>query len=177
MKIPSSSLQDTIFNCTLCDRSKTAKPTFGILPPVAKIIFITELPVVDPFGIFLQNKSSKMLQDIISNVFCLNISEYGVLSLIKCNENNLKITDTEVLICKRYLNEQVISKNIKIMILMGEKVLQHFYGLNVGEYLGKIFSHEGKKILATYSLNQLLKNPSLKKETLTHFLALKKEVL
>ncbi|WP_095297828.1 uracil-DNA glycosylase family protein [Helicobacter sp. 12S02232-10] len=170
LTMPKTSLYDMVSHCALCDRSKSSKPAFGILPSEPKIIFVTQLPLVNAFGAFLENKSSKMLQDIAQNVFALKSQEYGVLSLVKCDDSNLKVSDEEILICKQYLNEQILSKYTKIIILMGDCVLAHLLGLNFEDCAGSIFTQNGKAFLATYSLNQLLKNPSLKKEAMKHFL-------
>ncbi|PAF44511.1 uracil-DNA glycosylase family protein [Helicobacter sp. 11S02596-1] len=173
LKIPKSSLHDIISHCTLCDRSKGAKPAFGILPREAKIIFVTQLPLVDASGAFLENKSSKMFQNIIQNVFGLRSQEYGLLSLVKCNESNLKVSEAEILVCKQYLNEQILSQYTKIILLMGDSVLEHLFGLDFEKCAGSIFTQNNKAFLATYSLNELLKNPSLKKEAWQHFLLAK----
>ncbi|MDO7252840.1 uracil-DNA glycosylase family protein [Helicobacter cappadocius] len=174
VSVPMLSLEDTIAHCALCERSKTSKPSFGILPPKAKIVFISGLPLVDAFNHFVENRSSKMLQDIISNVFKLRAPEYGVLSLVKCNENDLNVpTDSDALICRQYLNQQMTLAPIKITILMGDFVLRHLLGVDFNQHKGRIFSEDGRNYLATYSLNQLLKNPSLKKEAMKHFLLAK----
>lgn len=173
LNLPKTSLQNIVENCSLCERSKSAKPSFGFLPLQAKIIFITELPLINTSGVFLSNKSSEMLQNIIQNVFSLQTNEYGVISMLKCDENNSKIHESEVTICKQYLNEQIIQASAKAVVLLGQSVLSHFLGLEFDLYNGRILPQGNKSFIATYSLGQLLKNPSLKKEAMKHFLLIK----
>lgn len=173
LNLPKTSLRDIVENCSLCGRSKGTKPNFGFLPSQAKIIFISELPLLSTSGIFLPNKSAKMLQDIIQNIFSLQVGEYGVISMLKCDENNSKFNEAEALICKQYLNEQIIQIHAKAIVLLGQSVLLHFLGLEFESYNGRIFSQSNKNFIATYSLGQLLKNPSLKKEAMKHFLLIK----
>lgn len=173
LNIPMVSLEDTIAHCALCDRSKNAKPSFGILPSEAKIVFISQLPLVDSSKRFIEGRSAKMLQDIISNVFMLNPQECGILSVVKCNQNDLNAPDSDMLICKQYLSTQLSLTKSKVIILMGDVVCRHLLGMDFNEHKGRIISEDNKSYLATYSLNQLLKNPSLKKEAMKHFLLAK----
>lgn len=173
LNVPMLSLEDTIAHCALCDRSKSAKPSFGVLPFEAKIVFISQLPLVDSSKRFIEGRSAKMLQDIISNVFMLNPQEYGILSVVKCNQNDLVAPDSDMLICKQYLNSQLSLTKSKVIVLMGDVVFRHLLGMDFNEHKGRIISEDNKIYLATYSLNQLLKNPSLKKEAMRHFLLAK----
>ncbi|PAF54354.1 hypothetical protein BKH42_00090 [Helicobacter sp. 13S00482-2] len=173
LSVPMVSLQDTIAHCALCERAKSSKPSFGIMPSKPKIVFISELPLTDAFNRFTENRSSKMLQDIISNVFMLDPSEYGVLSLVKCNQNQLNISDNHAFTCKQYLNQQITSDSVRVILLMGDFVLRHLLGADFNQHKGRILSKQSRNYLATYSLNELLKNPSLKKEAMRHFLLAK----
>ncbi|PAF48120.1 hypothetical protein BKH46_02075 [Helicobacter sp. 12S02634-8] len=174
LKLSDTSLSDMIAHCTLCERSKRgSQPIFGLLPSKPKVIFITQLPLVDTLGVFLENKSAKMLQDIIKNVFALQAQEYALLSLVKCDGSYLKVSDEEMMICKQYVQEQIASQEAKIVILMGDSVLMHLLGLGFDTYSGRVFTQANKQFLATYSLGELLKNPSLKKEAMQHFLLAK----
>lgn len=173
LNIPMVSLEDTIAHCALCDRSKSAKPSFGILPFEAKIVFISQLPLVDSSKRFIEGRSAKMLQDIISNVFMLNLQECGILSVVKCNQNDPNAPDSDMLICKQYLNTQLSLTKSKVIVLMGDVVCKHLLGIDFNEHKGRIIAEDDKSYVATYSLNQLLKNPSLKKEAMKHFLLAK----
>ncbi|PAF43806.1 uracil-DNA glycosylase family protein [Helicobacter sp. 11S03491-1] len=173
LSLPKSSLQDIISHCVLCHRSKKALPAFGILPSNAKVIFVSQLPLIDDSNVFLPNKSAQMLQNIIQNIFALHTGEYGVLSLVKCNQGDSHIANSEILMCKQYLDEQLRMDHTQIVVLLGELVLSHLLGLDFDDHNGRILLQKGKKFLATYSLGQLLKNPSLKKEAMKHFLLAK----
>lgn len=170
LNVPMVSLEDTIAHCALCERSKSAKPSFGLLPTSAKVVFISQLPLIDSSKRFIENRSAKMLQDIISKVFMLKPQECGVLSVVKCNQDDLIAPDSDMLICKQYLDTQLSLTQTKVIILLGDVVFKHLLGMDFNEHQGRIISEDNKRYLATYSLNQLLKNPSLKKEAIGHFL-------
>lgn len=165
-----SSLYEKISHCLLCERSKIERSVYGMSSKEAKIIFVTPLPLISHSSAFLSNNSSKMFQDIINNVFKLNVFEYDLFSLIKCNPNEQNISSNQALVCKPYLIEQISKSSAKMVILMGESILSHLFGLDFMQYKGQIFRKDDKEFIATYELNELLKNPSLKKEAMQHFL-------
>ncbi len=59
----------------------------------------------------------------------------------------------------------------KICILLGNQVAEHILGQHLEG--GRILWHNNKQFLVTYSLNELVRNPSLKIETHNHFLIAK----
>lgn len=166
-------IKNKILHCKLCARSKMGEAVFGNIQQNAKVIFATLLPVMNSKGQFLPIRSVKILQDIIKNVFCFAPSQYSVLSLLKCADTPIKSEEFDC--CKPYFFEQINLSMQGVILCFGGNEALEFFELNKNCF-GKIINFRGRRLLVTYSLGELLKNPSLKKEAMRHFVLLK-EVL
>lgn len=173
-----SSLATQIKSCRLCARSKLDTPKLDYVRSDSVVVFVSEFAMGDMakppksnphnppsnFSPFLfDSKGAQMLQNIAQNVF--KTDKFSVLSLLKCA--NRESTPQERESCKPYLISQLSKSPAKAVVLFGEVVCESVLGLD--------FNHKGvaldlldKKAIATYSLSQLLRNPSLKKQTLAH---------
>ncbi len=162
-----NNLADTIRHCHLCTRSKIAKPTIGYNIPNSKIIFIVETPMGDG-NVLFDSKASQMICNIAKNIF--NQESFSVFSLLKCG--NQEIIDEQIALCKPYLITQTKQSQAQKVVIFGERIADAVLGLNAS-HKGVILDLYGKKAVVTYSILQLLRNPSLKKEAMKHFLILK----
>lgn len=154
-------LESSIKSCSLCNRIKQdSAPSVGILNPNADICFISEVPLCMPNGEFIKNKSAAMLQNIISNIFKTN--KYSLLSLVKCDSINQQALKSDILACIAYLNAQMNFINPKIFVLLGQNVWHFLLGVEANNYKHNIYTHNNKNYLLTYSLHELVFNPSLK---------------
>lgn len=171
-----SSLAAQIKSCRLCARSKLDTPKLDYVRSDSVVVFVSEFAMGDmakppksaqnphilsPF--LFDSKGAQMLQNIAQNVF--KTDKFSVLSLLKCATRESTQQEREA--CKPYLISQLSKSPAKAVVLFGEVVCESVLGLD--------FSHKGvaldlldKKAIATYSLSQLLRNPSLKKQTLAH---------
>lgn len=171
-----SSLAAQIKSCHLCARSKLDTPKLDYVRSDSVVVFVSEFAMGDmakppksaqnphilsPF--LFDSKGAQMLQNIAQNVF--KTDKFSVLSLLKCATRESTQQEREA--CKPYLISQLSKSPAKAVVLFGEVVCESVLGLD--------FSHKGvaldlldKKAIATYSLSQLLRNPSLKKQTLAH---------
>lgn len=171
-----SSLATQIKSCHLCARSKLDTPKLDYVRSDSVVVFVSEFAMGDmakppksaqnphilsPF--LFDSKGAQMLQNIAQNVF--KTDKFSVLSLLKCATRESTQQEREA--CKPYLISQLSKSPAKAVVLFGEVVCESVLGLD--------FSHKGvaldlldKKAIATYSLSQLLRNPSLKKQTLAH---------
>ncbi|WP_104696857.1 MULTISPECIES: uracil-DNA glycosylase family protein [unclassified Helicobacter] len=165
------SSQDSIQNCNLCDRSKISKPTIGVLNPKSKIIFVTQTPLTDEKGLFLQTRSAKMLQDIIQKVLYLRIQECSILSLLKCG--NIFEYNNDVEVCKKYLFDQLKARPDALILCFLDLPALKIFGFKEDYLFGRFIKWNNQQIIFTHSLKTLSKNPSLKKETMTHLLMVK----
>lgn len=168
------SLRQKILHCRFCERSKIQEPIFGILNTAARVVFVTPTPILDTKNQFLPNRSARMLQDILTNVFGFDAREYGILSLLKCADT--PITKEEFLQCQLHFFAQLQKMPHAMVLCFGGKEALDFFDLLDQNFFGKLIKLRDQRFLITYSLLDLLKNPSLKRETMQH-LSLLKEAL
>lgn len=165
-------LRSSIMQCSMCGRAKhTTSRIPGIINPQSSLCFITQTPLIadSTNAVFLQNKSAQMLQKIIANVFCLPLSNVSILSLIKC-PSQTSPSDDEVGACIGFLHAQMAKIAPKVCVIFGKECLTHLLGESVIDtrHYGRILWHNTHNFLPTYSLNEVVRNPSLKPEVMQH---------
>lgn len=173
-----SSLATQIKSCRLCARSKLDTPKLDYVRSDSVVVFVSEFAMGDmakssksnphnPYSHFspflFDSKGAQMLQNIAQNVF--KTDKFSVLSLLKCATRESTQQEREA--CKPYLISQLSKSPAKAVVLFGEVVCESVLGLDFS-HKGAALDLLGKKAIATYSLSQLLRNPSLKKQTLAH---------
>ncbi len=161
-------VHEGIENCNLCKRYQHSKPVVGLLNAQSKITFITLTPMLDSQLNFLNNLKALMLESIIQKVFGYSLKDCTILSLLKCDSNSLNLEE-EINACLPHLTWQLDNSASKVIILFGEILLKRLLNLSKEESFGRIVSLKTKNFLSTYALEDMLKNPTLKKEALTHF--------
>ncbi len=161
-------VHEGIENCNLCKRYQHSKPVVGLLNAQSKITFITLTPMLDSQLNFLNNLKALMLESIIQKVFNYPLKDCTILSLLKCDSNSLNLEE-EINACLPHLTWQLDNSASKVIILFGEILLKRLLNLSKEESFGRIVSLKTKNFLSTYALEDMLKNPTLKKEALTHF--------
>ncbi|WP_121036045.1 uracil-DNA glycosylase family protein [Helicobacter pylori] len=161
-------VHEGIENCNLCKRYQHSKPVVGLLNAQSKITFITLTPMLDSQLHFLNNLKALMLESIIQKVFGYSLKDCTILSLLKCTSNSLNLEE-EINACLPHLTWQLDNSASKVIILFGEILLKRLLNLSKEETFGRIVSLKTKNFLSTYALEDMLKNPTLKKEALTHF--------
>ena len=112
----------------------------------------------------VDSKASQMLTNIAQRVF--NLEHFSVLSLLKCAPH--PPSPQEIELCKPSLISQIQTLNASCLVLFGEVVLESLLGLD-SSHKGALLDAFGKKAITTHSIAALLRNPSLKKESLEHF--------
>ncbi len=161
-------VHEGIENCNLCKRHQHSKPVIGLFNPTSKLAFITLTPMLDNQLHFLNNLKALMLESIIQKVFNYPLKDCSILSLLKCDSNSLNLEE-EINACLPHLTWQLDNSASKVIILFGEILLKRLLNLSKEESFGRIMSLKTKNFLSTYALEDMLKNPTLKKEALTHF--------
>lgn len=167
----STSINDAISHCHLCYRSKLSKPTLGYIKPESNLIFITDTPMgdfVNEKAILFDSRATQMLSNIANNVF--KQADFSAISLVKCGK---EVPNTnEANICKSYAIEQIKQLQASAIIIFGDLALDVLLGLD-STHKGVVLDFLDKKMITTFSITQLLRNPSLKKSAMEHFLLLK----
>ncbi|EMJ42955.1 hypothetical protein HMPREF1434_01290 [Helicobacter pylori GAMchJs124i] len=117
---------------------------------------------------FLNNLKAAMLESIIQKVFNYPLKDCSILSLLKCDSNSLNLEE-EINACLPHLIWQLDNSTSKVIVVFGEILPKRLLNLSKEESFGRIVSLKSKHFLSTYALEDMLKNPTLKKEALAHF--------
>lgn len=161
-------VHESIENCNLCKRHQHSKPVIGLFNPTSKLAFITLTPMLDNQLHFLNNLKAVMLQSIIQKVFNYPLKDCSILSLLKCDSNSLNLEE-EINACLPHLIWQLDNSASKVIVVFGEVLPKRLLNLSKEESFGRVVSLKTKHFLSTYALEDMLKNPTLKKEALAHF--------
>lgn len=161
-------VHESIENCNLCKRHQHSKPVIGLFNPTSKLAFITLTPMLDNQLHFLNNLKAVMLESIIQKVFNYPLKDCSILSLLKCDSNSLNLEE-EINACLPHLIWQLDNSASKVIVVFGEVLPKRLLNLSKKESFGRIVSLKTKHFLSTYALEDMLKNPTLKKEALAHF--------
>lgn len=161
-------VHEGIENCNLCKRHQHSRPVIGLFNPTSKLAFITLTPMLDSQLHFLNNLKALMLESIIQKVFNYPLKDCSILSLLKCDSNSLNLEE-EINACLPHLTWQLDNSASKVIVVFGEILLKLLLNLSKEESFGRIVSLKTKHFLSTYALEDMLKNPTLKKEALAHF--------
>ncbi|WQW00034.1 uracil-DNA glycosylase family protein [Helicobacter pylori] len=161
-------VHEGIENCNLCKRHQHSKPITGLFNPTSKLAFITLTPMLDSQLHFLNNLKTAMLQSIIQKVFNHPLKDCSILSLLKCDSNSLNLEE-EINACLPHLIWQLDNSASKVIVVFGEVLPKRLLNISKEESFGRIVSLKTKHFLSTHALEDMLKNPTLKKEALAHF--------
>lgn len=173
------SLREMVESCLLCELSKgEGKPIFGACTAHSRVVFISEVPLTDPKhpSIFV-GRSGEMLRNIIKNVLALEENEVALLSLLKCQPPlSQRLESSFFSACKPYILKQIeLLPPHAILVPLGEVAYRHLTEER-GEfsaYRGHATRWAGHRMIPTFSLNHLLRNPKAKKEAWQDFLLIK----
>ncbi len=161
-------VHESIENCNLCKRHQHSKPVIGLFNPTSKLAFITLTPMLDSQLHFLNNLKAVMLESIIQKVFNYPLKDCSILSLLKCDSNSLNLEE-EINACLPHLTWQLNNSTSKVIVVFSEILPKRLLNLSKEESFGRIVSLKTKHFLSTHALEDMLKNPTLKKEALVHF--------
>ncbi len=170
-------LKDVVENCYLCDLSKSRKNVlFGKGNKNSSLMFICDEPTSseDELKDFYVGKTGETLVKIIENVLLLNKEDVYITHLVKCKSSD-GLKHAYYSSCSTYLNKQIELINPKIIVTFGEKTYQYFCNNNtlLSQVRGQVMDFKKFKLLPTFSINHLLRNPSLKKEVFYDMLKIK----
>ncbi len=172
-----SSLKDVVENCYLCELSKSRKSVlFGEGSLNASLMFISDEPTSseDELKNFYVGKIGEQLSKMIENVLPLKKEDVYITNLVKCKSTN-GINSLHFSSCSAYLYKQIELIKPKLIVTLGEKTYQYLCNdtTPLSQIRGQIMSFKEFKVLPTFSINYLLRNPSLKKEAFYDMLKIK----
>jgi DNA polymerase len=160
---------DNCDKCKLCINNNfvPSKPNGNIKSP---IYFIGDYSVgVDKEFIFSGKTGNKLKSYINSN----NLSHCSYLtSIVKCRPSIQDIGNIDIInTCKKYVFNEIIYGNPKIIILMGSIAINTYFNIklpSISIVNNKPFMYKGKIIICTYHPAYILKN----KGTEVHYIKL-----
>ena len=179
VELPNSilNINQNILNCHLCEFSKTRNKIALDTKAKAKLFFVDFRAsiVENDTGIVFSGKAGEMLDKIVKNVFGLAKEDVFVSNLVKCYSKRKEITN-EAEICKEYTMKQIEMLKPKVLVLFS---YESYVAISMdkistfNDIKGKVIDLCGCKTMVTYSPKTLLRNPSLKKEALSHLKMIK----
>lgn len=181
MTLPSNmeALHAQISQCHLCDLSKVRQRVLGGFGnPNAEIMFIDAFPsmIEDESGDSFSGRSGNSLQKMIENVLGLSINDIYLTHALKCRpSHHHKVLDSELSSCKPYLLKQIELVNPKIIVTLGELAYTTLIkdATAFENIRGEKIPYEKKILIPIYHPSHLLRNPSLKKCTMSDLVNIK----
>ena len=174
---------EQITSCTLCNLAKSRQNVVvsnEFKLPI-KAMFILESPSrgEDEQNSILLGRGGQMLQDIITNVLDLKLSEVYITNFIKCRvDTAVTLEEHTIISCREYVLKQIELINPKVIITLGEN--SYNYLTDDKSELNKVRGHKqeflDRVLIPTFHPNFLLRNPSQKKEMLSDMLLVKGEL-
>ena len=168
------SMNEEVRICTACGLCHTRTNTvFGVGNPHADIMFVGEAPGKneDETGIPFVGAAGHLLNDYLTAVG-LSRDEIYIANIIKCRPpNNRDPKPEEEDCCIHFLHKQIELIDPKLIVCLGRIAAKRLIDPNfqVTKQHGELFTYHGRKIMATFHLAALLRNPANKVPTFTDF--------
>ena len=174
-------LHETIRNCRLCSLHQTrinAVPGEG--SATAKLFFIGEAPGAkeDETGRPFVGRSGKLLTSLIEEIG-LSREEVFITSVLKSRPpNNRAPKQTEIELCRPYLEQQIDLINPQVIILLGSAAISSMVGpWKVTESHGHFFEAQGRTYFMTFHPAAALRSTNVKELMRADFRILQSELL
>jgi len=165
-----SSLKENALKCTLCGLHQTrTNVVFGQGNPNADLMFVGEAPgyYEDVKGLPFVGKAGELLTKII-NAIDFKREDIYIANILKCRPpENRNPKPDEIAFCYPYLEKQIDLIKPKIICALGTFAAQSLLNTteSIGRLRGRFHDYQGTKLIATYHLSYLLRNPQEKRKT------------
>lgn len=167
-----SSLHVSISSCHLCDLSKSRKQSMsGYGNDNADLMIVDSIVSgsEDETSSYYAGRAGASLRKMVENVLELNIDDVFLTHAVKCKPlGSNKPSDSELNSCKPYLYKQIEIIKPKVIVTLGEEAYNIFSQTKeeFNNVRGHIIDLKDYKLVPIYHPQFLLRNPSLKKDTL-----------
>ena len=169
-KITLSNIQNEASECNKCILASTRDNiVFGSGNPNSKLMIIGEAPGKDEdlIGEPFVGRAGKLLDEILFSMGITRDNVY-ITNTVKCRPpENRNPSHEEIESCSDYLNQQIMSINPTVIILLGKIAANRMLGTEqaMSDLRQKVFTHKLTKIpiIVFYHPAYLLRSPSQKK--------------
>ena len=165
-------LRRLIETCHLCDLGKSRRQSMtGYGGTGANIMFIDAYVSLaeDESGEYFSGRSGDTLAKMITNVLHLRLEDIYLTHVVKCKAAGMnKPSPSECNSCKPYWRKELELVKPKIVVTLGPDAYRLVTGDETSFELvrGHRIAFDGATLVPLYHPQYLLRNPSLKKETL-----------
>lgn len=165
-------LHVSISSCHLCDLSKSRKQSMSGYGNANADLMIVDSIVSssdDDLGSYYTGRAGTSLRKMIENVLELSIDDVFLTHAVKCKPlGSNRPSDSELNSCKPYLYRQIEVIKPKVIVALGEESYNIFSQTKeeFNSVRGHIIDFKEYKLVPIYHPQFLLRNPSLKKDTL-----------
>ena len=173
------SLSTMLQNCHLCDLSKSRTQTMsGFGNPNADIMFVnaTVSDVEDSTNSYFEGRSGASLKLMIEKVLNLSVDDIYITHTLKCKPlNTHDASKSEFQSCKPYIQKQIELLQPKVIVALGPDAYYHLSSDDTPfeNILGNFINFGSSKLTSIYHPTFLLRNPSLKKVTMSNLINIK----
>ena len=177
-----STLSQSISKCYLCDLSKSRSQSMsGYGNPRAQLMFIDAYvsAAEDESADYYVGRSGVMLRDMIEKVIQLKTDDVYLTHAVKCKPFGFQNpSPSECNSCAPYLSKQISLIQPRIIVTLGPDAYQILTGES-GDFerlRGEIIPFGDALLIPMYHPLYLVRNPSLKKETLRDLQTIKAQL-
>ena len=169
----------TISNCHLCDLSRSRTQSMSGYGSSNADVFIVDFAVSqtqDLANSYYSGRAGETLTNMIVNVLNYSIEEVYITHCIKCKTLiGNRPSQSEFNSCSSYLYAQLEFVKPKVIITLGDEAYGHLTNdtNNFENVRGHLIDFRGYKLVPIYHPAHLLKNPELKKATMSDLKTIK----
>lgn len=176
------SLTQMIKECQLCDLSKSRRQSMcGIGTHQAKVFIVDAFvsPAEDESNSYFTGRTGTMLKDMIEKVLSINLNDVYFTHAVKCKPFGFQHPSKgECNSCFPYLQKQLDIVSAPIIITLGEdayRLLTHDES-DFEKVRGHLIPFMDRTLIPIYHPVFLLRNPSLKPDTMRDLLVIKEHI-
>ncbi|NOQ32154.1 MAG: uracil-DNA glycosylase [Helicobacteraceae bacterium] len=165
-------LSTAVSKCHLCDLSKSRSQSMSGEGNIYADVMIVDASVSDiqnDRNSYFVGKSGEILEKMVENVLGLKTSDIYITHIAKCKPLGAnKVSSSEYNSCKPYLLRQIELINPTIIIVLGDEAYRVLSEDTTPfeNIRGQKIKFMNKNLVTIHHPQHLLRNPSLKKETL-----------
>ena len=189
IQTPSNSLPDSlsmltqsISKCYLCDLSKSRRQSmagYGNTRAQLMLIDAYVSAAEDEAAEYYVGRSGVMLRDMIEKVIQLKIDDVFLTHAVKCKPFGFQIpSPSECTSCAPFLSKQISLIQPRVIVTLGPDAYQILTGdhENFERLRGEVIPFGDALLIPMYHPLYLVRNPSLKKETMRDLQTIKAQL-